>query len=316
MYVEIRILKQKSVKNQTTNPIALDTGLLSLYNGCIEYVQRSAEGRMYENIDVDIGYVFGAFTSFHDTPWRFEYDGRHLYKGEKPKYALLYVWEGGYCHHRPAGDCVTVPPGSLVLFRAGSAPYYNTQAKLPSRISNISFFTQKPLPMELEDNVRMIFKPETSWGVEDDMTRALALSAEKPFAWRMQLRSIVSHLLVCVMEQYFEGQKQSDEPALLTESIKLIRRHIFSSTLSVSEVARRCHVTPTYLIRLFSRHLGKTPKQYMDGIRVERACELLRYTDKSVEEIAAEAGFSEARQLRRVFHEIEGISPREYRKQV
>ena len=187
---------------------------------------------------------------------------------------------------------------------------------MPSRISNISFFTQKPLPMTLEDNVRMIFKPETSWGVEDDMTRALALSAEKPFAWRMQLRSIVSHLLVCVMGQYFEVNKESELPAILRESADLIRREIYRSPLSVADVAQRCHVTPTYLIRLFSRYLGKTPKAYMDSLRVERACMLLRYTGKSVEQIAAEAGFSEARQMRRVFHEIEGISPSEYRRRM
>jgi len=51
----------------------------------------------------------------------------------------------------------------------------------------------------------------------------------------------------------------------------------------------------------------------MDALRVERACELLKYTDKSMEEIAAESGFSEARHMRRVFHEIVGTSPREYR---
>ena len=271
---------------------------------------------MYENIDAEIGFVFSAFTSCHESPWEFVLEDRHCYKGDKPKYTLLYVWEGGYCGHGPAGVSVTVPPHSLVLFRSGSAPYYNTNAELPSRISNISFFTRKPLPMELEDNVRMIFKPDASWDVEGCMARALTLSEEKPFAWKMRLREIVSHLLICVMEQYFAVNRESALPAILRESAELIRREIYSAPLSVADVAQRCHVTPTYLIRLFNRYLGKTPKEYMDTLRVERACDLLRYTDRSVEEIAARSGFSEARQMRRVFHEIEGISPGEYRRRM
>ena len=270
---------------------------------------------MYENVDVQVGYVYGLVTSMRDAPWKFCPGVKNFYAGESPRYTFLYVWEGGYRHYRSDGECINVPPGSLVLFRCGTAPYYNTHAALPSRISNITFHTVKPMPVEMEMNRPLLFTPDASWETEKYFMRARWLTEEMPFGWRMQLREVVSYLLLCVLRQHFE-QSRSELPPLVQESAALIRREIFDSPLTVSDVARRCRVTPTWLIRVFTEHMGVTPKKFMDQLRVERACELLLYTDKSMEEIAVASGFSEARQMRRLFHEIRGVSPMQYRRRM
>ncbi len=266
---------------------------------------------MLENTDVIIGNVNIPYNSERSAPWR--YAPVNEYTGTQPRYTFLYIWRGSYVNHPPSGNVSIVPTRSLVLFRNGTAPYYNEQGELPSFITNITFYTEKPLPIEMPENERFVFTPMPSWDVEGNFGRALQLSEERPFGWKIKLREIVYHLLLCVLEQYYDVHTLENMPALLRESTLLIRRNIFRTPLSVSDVAQLCHVTPTYLIRLFNRYMGVTPKEYMDKLRVERACELLQYTDKSMEEIAVSAGFSEARQMRRVFHEIAGMSPREYR---
>ncbi|MBE6559817.1 MAG: helix-turn-helix domain-containing protein [Ruminococcaceae bacterium] len=271
---------------------------------------------MFENTDVQIGEVNRPITTRRTEAWKYSPSSTTMYAGEKARYTIMYIWEGSYYHHAPSGACMFIPVHSLVLTRRGNAPFYNTSDALPCCVTNISFYTEEPIPMELPDNVRVLFKPESSWEVEKHMSRILQLEVDRPFGWKMEMRNIISHLLICMMKQYFEGQKQTYIPALLTESINLIRRNIFRTSLSVTDAAQLCHVTPTYLIRLFRRHLNTTPKKYMDELRVERACELLKYSDKSVEEIAVESGFSEARQMRRVFHEHMGVSPKEYRGQI
>ncbi len=270
--------------------------------------------RMLENMDVIIGKVDSPYSSDRSAPWR--YAPVNEYSGTQPRYTFIYVWRGSYVNHSPSGNVRTIPTHSLVLFRGGTAPYYNEQGELPSFITNISFYTEKPLPIEMPENERFVFTPKPSWDVEGNFGRAIQLSMERPLGWKIKLREIAYHLLLCVLEEYYAVHAQKDMPALLRESTLLIRRNIFRTLLSVTDAAQLCHVTPTHLIRLFRRYMNTTPKKYMDDLRVERACELLKYTDKSMEEIAVESGFSEARQMRRVFHEHMGVSPKEYRGQI
>ena len=148
------------------------------------------------------------------------------------------------------------------------------------------------------------------------MLAALQLYTDRPFGWRLRLRGIVEELLLRVFTVYWEEKNEGNMPELIRSSTELIRSRIFSAPLSVDEVAQECHISTTHLIRLFRRYLHMTPKKYMDNIRAERAGELLKYTDKSMDVVAAESGFTEARQMRRIFSEIMGVTPKDYRQQL
>ena len=65
--------------------------------------------------------------------------------------------------------------------------------------------------------------------------------------------------------------------------------------------------------RLFKSQTGQTPLEYQKSQRIEKACELLQFSDKSIEQIADELGFYDRFHLSRVFKNIRGISPAEYR---
>ena len=123
-------------------------------------------------------------------------------------------------------------------------------------------------------------------------------------------------MLLQVFRIYYAAENGAVYPPIILQGMAVIRRLLERTELSVPDVAEECHVSTTHLIRLFKQYLGVTPKKFMDRLRVERACELLQHTDKSMEEIAVASGFSEARQMRRLFHEIRGISPMQYRRRM
>ena len=60
---------------------------------------------------------------------------------------------------------------------------------------------------------------------------------------------------------------------------------------------------------------GTTVNNYLISKRITRAKQLLRLTDMTVDEIGVAVGMTDANYFSRMFRKVEGISPREYRKQ-
>ncbi len=67
-------------------------------------------------------------------------------------------------------------------------------------------------------------------------------------------------------------------------------------------------------IRLFKQAMDMTPQEYLRHKRIEQACLFLRYTDKTIEGIAAETGFCDRYHFTRVFQRLRGLGPAAFRK--
>ena len=73
-------------------------------------------------------------------------------------------------------------------------------------------------------------------------------------------------------------------------------------------------MSPRSFLRVFRSATGTSPLAWMLGQRINRACMLLRQTDKPVTEIAFDVGFNDSNYFTRQFRKATGFSPREYRK--
>lgn len=82
----------------------------------------------------------------------------------------------------------------------------------------------------------------------------------------------------------------------------------------IQEVADTFYVTPSYLCRSFKKLTGCTLIQYINTLKLQYACELLRKTEKPVTEIALDCGFHSAMYFCKVFKSMMNITPTEYRK--
>lgn len=88
----------------------------------------------------------------------------------------------------------------------------------------------------------------------------------------------------------------------------------FSQLRSPVEVARHCHIDPSYLCRLFQRFAQTSPHQYLLRLKMSRAAHLLATTDHSVKEIARSLAFPDGPSFSRAFRRALGVSPRQYRQ--
>jgi len=79
----------------------------------------------------------------------------------------------------------------------------------------------------------------------------------------------------------------------LSEVIVCMRANLFRP-LTVADIARHAEYSPSRLAHLFSKSTGRTVKETLTNLRMERAAELLERTNQRVKEVAAQVGMSRA----------------------
>jgi transcriptional regulator GlxA family with amidase domain len=87
----------------------------------------------------------------------------------------------------------------------------------------------------------------------------------------------------------------------------------YARPFTLEEPAKAAGVSVRTLKRLFREALATTPKAYVQGLRVEAAKHLLGQPARSVEEVAAAVGYTDAASFRLVFRRLAGCAPREFR---
>jgi transcriptional regulator GlxA family with amidase domain len=83
--------------------------------------------------------------------------------------------------------------------------------------------------------------------------------------------------------------------------------------LALREIAERAAMSIRTLNRRFQAETGQTPMQWVTGVRVRHAQQLLENTGHGVEKIGRDVGFSSAANFREQFRRLTGVAPQSYR---
>ena len=105
----------------------------------------------------------------------------------------------------------------------------------------------------------------------------------------------------------------SSEDTILAHALEYIRIN-YKSRITVTALAEFCHCSDSYLSRIFKRRTGVNINVYVNKVRMEFAKSPLCLSDESIAEIAASVGFGDPNYISRVFTQIIGIPPTEFRK--
>ncbi|MBR4461426.1 MAG: helix-turn-helix domain-containing protein [Erysipelotrichaceae bacterium] len=90
--------------------------------------------------------------------------------------------------------------------------------------------------------------------------------------------------------------------------------HHISDPIRTREIADHLYMSRSYLSTLFKKQYGKNLNDYIHEIKISKAKELLQDHSKSIILISDYLGYSSSSHFNRVFKQITGISPKEYRK--
>lgn len=94
--------------------------------------------------------------------------------------------------------------------------------------------------------------------------------------------------------------------------VRYVRDHACDG-LTVAKMVKKMGVSRRKLERLFAEHVGQSPSDEINHVRLARVQQLLVGTDISLEQVARAAGFAYAETMRRAFKARFGLAPGEYR---
>ena len=88
----------------------------------------------------------------------------------------------------------------------------------------------------------------------------------------------------------------------------------FDKDIGLAYVCGQIGISEPYLSKVFKEELGQNFKDYLTGIRLSRAKELLRDTDATVGAVARAVGYNNPNQFAKMFKKYEGVTPGAYRQ--
>jgi len=97
------------------------------------------------------------------------------------------------------------------------------------------------------------------------------------------------------------------------EALSFIEQNYYNE-ITVEDIAAFCNLDRGYLSKIFSSVLSASPKEFLIQYRLNKACELLKITDRSIGEISALVGYPNQLHFSKAFSHRFNISPREWRK--
>jgi AraC-like DNA-binding protein len=109
-----------------------------------------------------------------------------------------------------------------------------------------------------------------------------------------------------------ERQENFTPPLLVGKALDFMRQNL-NRDISRNQTARYAGISPSHFSRLLKKRTGRSFTQLLRQCRVDLACDLLRRTEKPLVEIAADCGFCDQAYFTRVFRDIKGATPKQYR---
>lgn len=126
--------------------------------------------------------------------------------------------------------------------------------------------------------------------------------------WIYKLKELGEGMLV-------SANQEKSQPDLIQLAISYIDEN-YMHNIGIGQIAELLQVTPNYLSTLFHKKTGTTFTKYITNTRILKAKELLLDPSKKVQAVAETVGYFSTRHFTKLFTEIVGCYPSEYRNQL
>ncbi|MCC3372080.1 AraC family transcriptional regulator [Cohnella sp. REN36] len=241
-------------------------------------------------------------------------------------YEVFLITKGAF-YHQVNRRRTYLSEGHLVFIRPNDVHYYENDDRRDGELINLAFSTStmEALVQYLGGGFELekLLQPEESPCVFIDKHELDALkerlqlltfiSAEDKPRMRREVRALLAEIFVRYFSESPMEEIDSGMPDWLEQvQKKMQNKENFSE--GISRLNELCPKSPEHLSRMIKKHFGQTPTEWINGMRLKYAANLLVYTDESVIEISMEAGYKNLSHFYHRFKEYYGSSPAQYRK--
>lgn len=254
---------------------------------------------------------------------------------------MIYLVSGSL-YAEVDGRQYTMNPGDLIIFHpkqihsfldypvkeAASQPTYFYAIKFDDMILSNTTPGSPKLPKLLNSDNQN--NPPSNLLLADDLKYdAVKLFFEnciwevnhKEFGYDIKVASTISLIITTVFRIWlkhgfrFNTKSTFDQFSSKDFSVlEYIDSHS-SENINIEELASKCGMCYSNFAKQFKNQYGRTCKEYIEFIRICKADTLLLYTDKTLDYISQETGFTDASHFIRTYKKIRGITPKQRRTQ-
>jgi AraC-like DNA-binding protein len=121
-------------------------------------------------------------------------------------------------------------------------------------------------------------------------------------------------IVQALAESAAAGEEQSKYAPQTEAMLQFLHEHIFRPMPELQDIADAARRSKAQAIRIFRQDTGVTPYRWLLQEKIRTACSVLTGTNKRVCDVAMMFGFRDELYFSRLFRQITGYSPREYRK--
>lgn len=142
----------------------------------------------------------------------------------------------------------------------------------------------------------------------------------KDVCYKLPIRANI-YLMMTSLLRYYCGSKNELDRMIYHNVMRLrpiityIADH-YKEKIYIDTLAEMITVSPDYFTKMFKDSIGKTPIDYINALRINRAMQMLATTDTSVNDISDGLGFSNSNYFHKIFKQYMETSPAAYRKMV
>lgn len=234
---------------------------------------------------------------------------------------------GHQCYDFSDGTLVCLTPGESISMKAKNK-------RLPSKGWILAFHPDlicgTPLGLNIHNYTFFSYLPEEALHISQREKQIILeflekINQELQRCIDRHSKKIISkyiELLLDYCTRFYERQfitRNEANKKIVKGLSRLLDTHISTKAiqsigmLSYEYCAKFLHLSPTYLNDLLIYEIGKSFNEYIQFKRFEIAKDWLQNTDKPLNQIAEELGFSNSHYFSRLFKKITGCSPNEFR---
>ncbi|GAB6158166.1 hypothetical protein JCM39194_13660 [Desulfotomaculum varum] len=135
----------------------------------------------------------------------------------------------------------------------------------------------------------------------------------KPAAFKQTFRKLLANITSSNEHASQEVEQPKSQVYFIEKSIKYIHDN-FKQKLTLQMVSAHVFMNPQYFSRIFKKEVGVTYTDYVNKLKIDYACKLLKTTNYPVYRISSECGFADPSYFNRVFVQLMNMTPKAYRR--
>lgn len=136
--------------------------------------------------------------------------------------------------------------------------------------------------------------------------------------YRQMVNACLQAILIEVLRMQVKGQEHrletstSNNMRQISDALSYVENH-YAEAMKVKDLSVACGMSETYFRRIFEEYTHMTPMDYVNLVRVQKACEYMLQTEETMDQIARKVGFTTVSTFNRNFKKFLDISPYQWK---